>query len=160
MKIYITSDHAGFALKSELVPFLEKNGFDVTDCGPEKYIHDDDYPDYISLVAEKISEESYRGVASVNSVKMEVAGIVIGWSGQGEAVVANRFSNVRCAVFYGGSKHVLTLSRQHNDANILSLGAHFLSTEDAEKACLLWLSTEFSGEERHVRRINKIETYD
>ncbi len=157
MKIYIASDHAGFALKSELIPFLAERDFDVVDCGPEKYMHDDDYPDYVSLVTEKISQESYRGVALV---KMQVAGIVIGWSGQGEAMVANRFSNVRCAVFYGGPKHVLTLSREHNDANILSLGAHFLTTEDAEKAVLLWLSTEFSGEERHVRRIKKIENYD
>jgi ribose 5-phosphate isomerase B len=149
MKIYIASDHAGFSLKGELVPFLVHRGFEVADLGPAEYKHDDDYPDYISRVAEKISKHPNLGDF----------GIVIGWSGQGEAMVANRFPNVRCVVFYGGPKHVLTLSRQHNDANILSLGAHFLTSDDAKKAVLLWLGTEFSGEQRHIRRIEKIENY-
>jgi len=156
MKIYIASDHAGFALKQELVPFLTARGFEVFDCGPDEYKHDDDYPDYISRVAEKISRESSQNEKSHDA---GAKGIVIGWSGQGEAMVANRFANVRAAVFYGGPKHVLTLSRQHNDANILSLGAHFLTSDDAKKAVLLWLHTEFSDEERHVRRIEKIENY-
>ena len=147
MKIYIASDHAGFALKAELVPFLSARGFEVHDLGPDEYVHDDDYPDYVSLVAEKISEHH----------QASVRGIVIGYSGQGEAMVANRFRNVRCAVFYGGPKHVLTLSREHNNANILSLGANFLTSEDAKKAVLLWLSMEFSKEERHIRRIVEID---
>jgi ribose 5-phosphate isomerase B len=149
MKIYIASDHAGFSLKAELVPFLTARGFEVFDCGPDEYKHDDDYPDYISRVAQKISDHP----------QTDVKGIVIGWSGQGEAMVANRFANVRAAVFYGGPKHVLTLSREHNNANILSLGAHFLTSEDAKKAVLLWLSTDFSKEERHIRRIAEIEEY-
>jgi len=149
MKIYIASDHAGFALKGELVPFLTARGFEVADLGPTEYKHDDDYPDYISRVAEKISEHPTLGNF----------GIVIGWSGQGEAMVANRFPNVRATVFYGGPKHVLTLSRQHNDANILSLGAHFLTSDDAKRSVLLWLDTKFSKEERHIRRIEKIENY-
>jgi ribose 5-phosphate isomerase B len=156
MKIYIASDHAGFALKAELVPFLLAHRFDVTDLGPAQYNHDDDYPDYISRVAEKISEENAPDESLNGS---DAKGIIIGWSGQGEAIVANRFSCVRAAVFYGGPKHVLTLSRQHNDANVLSLGAHFLTSGDAKKAVLLWLGTEFSGEERHERRIKKIEQY-
>lgn len=145
MKIYIASDHSGFQLKGELVPFLRKNGFEVVDCGPDTYVHEDDYPDYISIVAGHIYNDQ------------ESKGIVIGRSGQGEAMVANRFPNVRCAVYYGGSKHVLTLSREHNDANVLSLGTHFLTTEDAEKAVLIWLHTNFSGDPRHVRRIKKID---
>ena len=148
MKIYIGSDHTGFEMKRELKAFLSGFGFEVHDCGPEKYNHDDDYPDYISIVAKHISEES------------DVKGIIIGYSGQGEAMVANRFKNIRCAVFYGGPKHVLTLSREHNDANILSLGANFLTTSDAKQAVELWLHTKFSGEERHERRIKKIEQYD
>ena len=147
MKIYIGSDHAGFEMKRELIFFLSPLGYEVHDCGPKEYVHQDDYPDYVSIVAENISNDP------------EGRGIVIGWSGQGEAIVANRFSNVRCAVFYGGSKHVLTLSRQHNNANVLALGSHFITTKEAKEAVLLWLQTKFSGDERHVRRIRKIEQY-
>ncbi len=144
-KIFIGSDHAGFEMKRGLIPFLKENGFDVVDCGPKEYIHDDDYPDYVSIVAREVADEKGS------------MGIVIGWSGQGEAIVANKIPKIRCAVFYGGSKHVLTLSREHNDANILSLGAHFITTQEAKQAVELWLGTKFSGEERHVRRIKKIE---
>ena len=147
-KIYIGSDHAGFEMKRGLIPFLKEGGFEVIDCGPLEYIHDDDYPDYVSVVARHISNEE------------GVFGIVLGWSGQGEAIVANRFPNVRCAVFYGGTKHILTLSREHNDANILSLGAHFITTQEAKQAVGLWLGTKFSGDERHVRRIKKIENLE
>lgn len=147
MRIYIGSDHAGFELKRELVKFLEEKGYKVFDCGPEVYDHGDDYPDYISKVAEAVSQES------------DAKGIVLGWSGQGEAMAANRFPNVRCALFYGGTKHIITLSREHNDANILSLGAHFITTKEAKEAVNLWLDTEFSGEERHERRIKKIDSF-
>jgi len=147
MKIYIGSDHAGFEMKRELIAYLLEQGLSVVDCGPAEYNHDDDYPDLISVVADKVSKSEGE------------CGIIIGWSGQGEAMVANRFPRVRCAVFYGGSKHILTLSREHNDANILSLGAHFITTQEAKQAVDLWLHTKFSGEERHIRRIKKIEQY-
>lgn len=147
MKIYIGSDHAGFALKKEIISYLSNLPHESYDCGPTEYNHDDDYPDYISIVAKSVSEDP------------DSFGIVIGYSGQGEAMVANRFPNVRSAVFYGGSKHILTLSREHNDANILSLGAHFLTTQEAKQAVELWLHTKFTGEERHIRRIKKIEEY-
>lgn len=145
MKVYIGSDHAGFEMKRGLISVLAESGFDVSDCGPYEYVHEDDYPDYVSIVAEKVSND------------LSSKGIVLGWSGQGEAMVANRFPNVRCAVFYGGTKHILTLTRQHNDANVLSLGAHFITTQEAKQAVELWLGTKFSGDERHVRRIKKIE---
>jgi ribose 5-phosphate isomerase B len=148
MKIYIGSDHAGFEMKRELISHLSHHDNEICDCGPEKYNHDDDYPDYISIVAENVSKDS------------GAVGIVVGYSGQGEAIVANRFARVRCAVYYGGSKHVLTLSREHNDANILSLGSNFLTNREAKQAVDLWLGARFSGEERHVRRIKKIEKYD
>ncbi len=151
MNIYIGSDHAGFALKKELIPYIQSFGFSVTDCGPEKYDHDDDYPDYISKVASKVSEEFVGNPL--------VRGIVIGYSGQGEAIVANRFPRVRAALYYGGPKHILTLSREHNNANILSLGAHFVTTQEAKEAVELWLHSDFSHEERHARRIMKIEHY-
>ena len=148
MKIYIGSDHAGFEMKKDLISYLKGGGNEVVDCGPETYVHDDDYPDYISVVAKHVSKE------------LGVFGIVIGRNGQGEAVVANRFSKVRCAVFYGGSKHMITLSREHDDANILSLGSSFLTNEDARRAVDLFLDTKFSGDERHIRRIKKIENYN
>jgi ribose 5-phosphate isomerase B len=148
MRIYIGSDHAGFELKRELISYLKSLKYEVVDCGPEGYNHDDDYPDIIPKVAKEIENNP------------EAKGIIIGFSGQGEAIVANRFKNVRCAVFYGGSKHVLTLSREHNDANILSLGSHFVTNQEAKDAVSLWLNTKFSGEERHIRRIKKIDSLE
>ncbi len=148
MKIYIGSDHAGFEMKREISAFLATLPYESFDCGPHEYHHDDDYPDYISQVAEQVSKDP------------DSKGIVIGFSGQGEAMVANRFPGVRCAEYYGGSKHILTLSREHNDANMLSLGAHFLTSMEAKYAIELWLNTKFSGDERHIRRIKKIEEYN
>lgn len=147
MKVYIASDHAGFELKKELIPFLSTNGFEVTDLGPASYVHEDDYPDYVSKVAEVVSKQLLS------------QGIVIGGSGEGEAMVVNRFKNVRGVTYYGGSKHILTLSREHNDANVLSLGARFMTIQEAKDATLLWLRTGFSNDERHIRRIKKIEKY-
>jgi ribose 5-phosphate isomerase B len=144
MKIFIGSDHAGFELKRELVSYLISLKYEVVDCGPKEYNHDDDYPDLIPAVAKEISNNP------------EAKGIVIGFSGQGEAMVANRFKNVRCAVYYGEPKHILTLSREHNDANILSLGAHFVTNQEAKEAVYLWLNTKFTKEERHLRRIKKL----
>ncbi len=148
MKLYIGSDHAGFEMKRELIAFLLEQQVEVYDCGPREYVHDDDYPDFVSVVGEEVSKDRHA------------RGIVIGYSGQGEAIVANRFPNVRCAVFYGGSKHIITLSREHNDSNVLSLGANFITTKEAKEAVLLWLHTKFTKEERHVRRLEKIEKYD
>ncbi len=144
-KIYIGTDHAGFELKEELVGFLEGHGYEVVDLGSYELDKNDDYPDTIALVAKEVSDDpSSRG-------------IILGGSGQGEAIVANRFAGVRAAVYYGGPAEILRLSREHNDANILSLGARFMTVEEARDAVLLWLLTMFSGEERHMRRIEKID---
>jgi len=156
MLIAIASDHAGFELKQVLVPFLKELGHDVEDFGAHELVPDDDYPDYISKVAEAVSNEP-------ESVK----GIVLGGSGQGEAIVANRFKNVRAVVFNGQYEpkderevpNEIEISREHNDANILSLGARFLSDDEAKEAVEKWLNTTFSVDERHVRRIKKIEQY-
>jgi len=145
-KIFITSDHAGFELKNILKSFLLGQGYEVEDCGPAAYDPEDDYPDYILPCAQKVAQEK-------NSM-----GVVVGLSGQGEAIVANRVPGVRAALYYGGSDEVLTLSRQHNNANILSLGAKFLTRALAQEALLLWLRTDFSDDERHVRRIQKIDS--
>ena len=154
MKIYFGTDHAGFDLKEELVKYLQDEGYEVVDKGAYKKVEDDDYPDYIVPVAKIVSENP-------NTTK----GIILGGSGQGEAIVANRFPNVRAVVFNGQCEskdgrdipNVITLSREHNNSNILSLGARFLSVEEAKEAVKLWLDTPFTGEERHKRRISKID---
>ena len=145
MKILIATDHAGFALKQELVLFLESLGYEVKDFGANSFDPEDDYPDFISPLAKEISADS------------SLKGIIIGGSGQGEAIVANKFKGVRAAVFYGGVTEIPKLSREHNDSNILSLGARFVSLEIAKEAVKSWLETPFSNEARHIRRINKID---
>jgi ribose 5-phosphate isomerase B len=145
MKIYIGTDHAGDELKQKLVPFIQLLGYEAVDFGAHEYNENDDYPDFIAPVAKAVSEDA------------SARGIILGGSGQGEAMTANRFPNVRAAVYYGGTLDIVRLSREHNDANILSLGARFLSEEEAKGAVELWLSTAFPGGERHERRIEKIE---
>lgn len=143
-KIFIASDHAGFELKNTLKAFLLSEGHDVEDCGPVAFDPSDDYPDYVIPCAEKVAQNKGS------------FGIVIGLSGQGEAIAANRVSGVRAAVYYGEPAEVLTLSREHNDANVLSLGAKFVTKEDAVKAVQHWLKVDFLGDERHMRRIQKL----
>lgn len=154
MDILIASDHAGFELKEKIRVYLKSEKHNVVDYGPHEYDEDDDYPDYIAPLAQEISQ---------NTKSM---GIIIGGSGQGEAIVANRFPRVRAVVYNGETRpsdgrkvpDELLLSREHNDANVLSLGARFLSEEEAKSAVIEWLSGKFSGHERHTRRIKKIDS--
>ncbi|MCK5022244.1 MAG: RpiB/LacA/LacB family sugar-phosphate isomerase [Candidatus Pacebacteria bacterium] len=146
MKILITSDHAGFELKKEIISYLKELNFEVEDKGPFEYQSEDDYPDFIKPVADEVSK---------NPEKLKA--IVIGGSGQGEAIVANRLKNVYAVIYYAHNLEIIKLSREHNNANILSLGARFISSDDAKEAVKLWLETPFSGDERHLRRINKID---
>ncbi len=148
MKIFIGTDHAGFELKEELKVFLKELGHTVEDMGAEVYNPEDDYPDFIRPVAEAVAQDPAS------------KGIVLGGSGQGEALVANRVPGVRAALFYGGDLDIVRLSREHGDANVLSMGARFLSADDAKRAITVWFSTEFSGEERHIRRIEKIDNIE
>ncbi len=145
MKIFFASDHAGFALKKVLMNFASGLGYEVEDKGDFTSDPQDDYPLFISLVAKEISKNP------------EHRGVVIGGTGQGEAIVCNRFPYVRAALWYGGDMNIIKLSREHNNTNILSLGARFVSDFEAEDALRLWLETEFSNEERHKRRIEEIE---
>ena len=144
MKIYIGADHAGFEMKEMLKKYLAEFGHQVEDKGAFKYEPEDDYPDFVFPVARAIAADP------------ESRGIVIGGSGQGEAMAANRVRGVRSAVFYGGNFEIIGLSRKHNDTNILSLGARFIDDEIAKKAVKLWLETGFDGG-RHERRIAKID---
>lgn len=147
MKIFIATDHAGYDMKEAIASYIEKElGYTVADMGAHQNDPDDDYPDFIRLAAEEVSHDPTGS-----------RGIVIGGSGQGEAIVANRYPKVRATVYYGGTLDVIKLSREHNNANILSLGARFMSLDEAKAAVKLWLETPFSDEERHVRRLKKIE---
>ena len=162
MKIYIGSDHTWYELKEKLKIYLAElgMGYEVMDKGAFSYDKDDDYPDFITPVAKAVAEDK------------ESRGIIIGGSGQGEAMCANRVLGVRAAVFYGeavaqnaidikGEKstdpyEIVKLARIHNDANILSVGVRFLSEDQIKFAVEFFLKTEFKNEERHVRRIKKL----
>lgn len=147
MRIYLGTDHRGFELKEKLKIFLSDEGHEIIDLGNNVLDKDDDYPDFIAPVARAVSED------------IESRGIILGYSGQGEAILANRFRGIRAVVYYGGSEKIIRLSREHNNANILSLAAGFLSEEEVKKVVAIWLITPFSEEERHKRRINKIEEH-
>lgn len=145
MRIFIGTDHAGFELKENLVSFLRGLGHEVEDMGAHTFETLDDYPDYIHPVADAVAHNpGSRGIA-------------IGGSGQGEAMCANRVKGIRAAVYYGGPFDIAVLSREHNDANILALGARFVDEEEAQEVVRVWLETPFSGDERHVRRIAKLD---
>jgi len=153
MRIVVATDHAGFTLKEYVKEVLHAKGYAVEDVGAHEYEPGDDYPDYIAAAARIVSSDPQN-----------VKAILFGGSGQGEAIVANRFSNVRATVYYGEpvgktmSMDMLALTRMHNDANVLSLGARFLRPEDAEEAVLHWLASPYEAAERHERRIKKIDS--
>jgi len=158
-KVYFAADHAGFALKNALIEHVRTRGYDVEDLGALELSSDDDYPDFISPLAERVAaeEESY--------------GIILGGSGQGEAMCANRISGARTAVFYGPMRvttaldiegghsedgyDAVRLPRRHNNANILSIGARFVSGDEADEAVRIFLDTAFSDAPRHTRRLAK-----
>jgi ribose 5-phosphate isomerase B len=146
MKIYFASDHAGFEMKNSLIEYVKELGYETEDCGAYELNPEDDYPEFIKKAAQAVSLATDGSKA-----------IVLGGSGQGENMVADKFPNVRSAEYYGGNLEVVKLSREHNDANVLSLGARFLSFDEAKETVKLWLEIPFSGEERHKRRISEIE---
>ena len=145
--IYIASDHAGFELKKQIIEHLKNTGQQTEDCGAFQMDPQDDYPDFILPCAQKVAE---------NPGSM---GIVLGMSGNGEAIAANKIKGIRAAVYYGGHEDIVKLSRQHNNANILSLGAKFLTLDQVKRAIDLWIETGFEGG-RHQRRIEKITKFE
>ena len=146
MKVFFGGDHAGVELKGKLVEFVRSLGYEVFDFGPKEYDENDDYPDFVIPVAQAIRNDSEQS-----------RGVIIGGSGQGEAIVGNRFKRVRATVYYGGDPEIVKISREHNDSNILAIGARFASVEEAKRAVELWLKTPFSGDGRHFRRNKKID---
>ena len=144
MKIHLATDHAGLELKEKVKLYLSDLNYEVIDHGAYEYDALDDYPDFIFPCANAVSNDP------------ESRGIILGGSGQGEAMAANRVKGVRAAVFYNGPDEIIKLSRQHNNANILSLGARFMSEEEIYKVIEVWLSTDFESG-RHLRRIEKLD---
>lgn len=156
MRIYIGTDHAGYVLKEKLVSFLKAQGHEVFDDGADTYDENDDYPDFVSKVARSVSKDVYDS--------SKVRGIILGGTGEGEAIVANRFPHVRATVYYGkvapvveDESGILARSRSHNDSNVLSLGARYFTEEDVVEIVNFWLKAPYSGDERHVRRLKKID---
>ena len=144
MNIHLAADHAGFKLKESVKEYLSKKGYSLTDHGAYEYDSSDDYPDFIFLAAKAVANDG------------DSRGIIFGGSGQGEAMAANRIRGVRSAVYYGENLEIPLLSRQHNNANILSIGARFVTTEKLIKVLEDWLETPFEGG-RHLKRIQKLD---
>ncbi len=147
--IHLATDHAGFEMKEFLKDALLELGYTIIDHGADIYDEDDDYNDYISLAAQAVAngDDDQRA-------------IIFGGSGQGEAMMANRFPGVRATVYYHFDPEIIKVSREHNNANVLSIGARFLSEEELIESVLFWLEMEFPGEERHQRRIEKLDAFE
>ena len=145
--IHLAADHAGFSHKVAVGEWLRGEGYAVIDHGPLAYDVQDDFPDFIAPAA-----------AAVAAAPATTKAVIFGGSGQGEAMVANRYSAVRATVYYGGSDEIVALSRQHNDANVISIGARFVSLDEAKRVIWLWLHTPALTDPKYVRRNRKLQT--
>jgi ribose 5-phosphate isomerase B len=146
MRVHLGSDHAGIELKAHLVAWLEREGYEAVDHGPVEYDPVDDYPPYVLRAALSVVNDGGS------------LGVVIGGSGNGEQIAANKVRGVRAALAW--TDETATLARQHNDANIVSIGARMHTDDEATRMVELFLTTPFSGEERHARRIAMIEAFE
>ena len=146
MRVYLGSDHAGFELKASLIEHLTAAGHESVDCGPTAYDPDDDYPPYCFETGERV-------LADPGSL-----GVVIGGSGNGEQIAANKVAGTRAALAY--NLDTARLGRQHNDANVMGIGARMHSEEEALEMARAFLSTPFSGDPRHARRIALLADYE
>ncbi len=145
--IYVACDHAGFEHKTAVVEWLTGENYRVIDVGAMQYDEQDDFPEYVMQAA--------IAVAAAPTARV---GILFGGSGQGEAMAANRFTGVRAAVYYGGDTSIIKLSREHNDANVLSIGARFVSIDEAKQVIWQWLHLDSSPDEKYTRRNRKLDT--
>ncbi|GAB1645565.1 ribose-5-phosphate isomerase [Krasilnikovia sp. MM14-A1259] len=146
MRVYLGSDHAGYELKNHLVNHLSKQGHEVIDVGPHGYDPDDDYPPFCLRTGAQV-------VADPGSL-----GIVIGGSGNGEQIAANKIEGVRSALAW--KVEIAQLARQHNDANVLAIGARQHTLDEAATFADAFLSTSFSEDKRHIRRIAQLAEYE
>jgi ribose 5-phosphate isomerase B len=146
MRVYLGSDHAGFELKQHFVKWLTEAGHEPIDCGPHIYDAADDYPPFCLRAAERTAADP------------EALGVVIGGSGNGEAIAANKVKGVRAALAW--SLDTAKLGREHNNANVISIGGRMHSVEDATSFLEAFLNTPFSAEERHIRRIDMLTEYE
>ncbi|MBY8886541.1 ribose-5-phosphate isomerase [Streptomyces sp. PTM05] len=147
MRVYLGSDHAGYELKNHLVEWLRDAGHEPVDCGPHVYDADDDYPPFCLRAAERTAADDDGAL-----------GIVIGGSGNGEAIAANKVKGVRAALAW--SEQTAALGREHNNANVVSIGARMHTTEEAVRFVEVFLDTAFSEGERHIRRIDMLSSYE
>jgi ribose 5-phosphate isomerase B len=150
MRVHIGSDHAGLDLKEHLLNWLADRGYEVVDHGPFVYDALDDYPVFCLRAA--------NGVASDREDGQDSLGVVIGGSGNGEQISANKVAGVRSALAW--SEETAELARLHNDANVLSVGGRMHTIEDMTRFVEIFLTTPFSGEERHARRIRMLAEYE
>lgn len=146
MRLHIGSDHAGLELKAILVEHLKAQGHDVTDHGPHEYDALDDYPVFCIPTAQATAQDP------------DSLGIVLGGSGNGEQMVANKVKGIRAALVW--SVEIAQLARQHNNANVISLGGRMHSAQECKELVDAFITTPFSGDERHIRRINQIGRYE
>lgn len=162
MLLLFAGDHAGFEMdnmKEKLMEFVRSLGHDVEDLGPVEPKAGDDYPDYVIPLARKVASQEARNKTERNQhgSDAEVRGIVVAGSGQGEIIAMNRIKGARAALFCPCNLELIKASRDHNDSNIFAIGARFCTVDEAKQGIKLWLETPFSGEERHIRRLQKIE---
>jgi RpiB/LacA/LacB family sugar-phosphate isomerase len=146
-QLYIAADHNGWEMKNELKRWLESEGYTVTDLGPEQFDKDDDYPDFGVKVARAVAETPEQRL-----------GILLCGTGVGMAVVADKVPGVRAGLLH--DPEMAASARRDDDINVLALGARHISLEKAKEVVKAWLETEFSGAERHRRRIEKIKQYE
>lgn len=144
--IHLATDHAGFEHKEAVRAWLVSEAFTVVDHGAYVYDTEDDFPVFIEQAVKAVLVGGQGHV-----------GVIFGGSGQGEAMAANRVSGIRAGVYYGGNDEIVTLTRQHNDANVLSIGARFVSVNETKRLVWLWLHTDFFGDKKYTRRNQQLD---
>ena len=160
MKVFFAGDHAGFEMKGKLMEFVRSLGHEVEDLGPFEPKSGDDYPDYVIPLARKVALDGHHPASGLQDDAHQVRGIVVAGSGQGEMIAMNRVRGARAALLAPGPQMVplILVSRDHNDSNILAIGARFCTLAEAKEGIQVWLETPFSNGERHIRRLQKIDS--